>query len=134
VTARIKHAKTNAIANWTQPELDTIVAGGPAPLPPPGTTLSQVVLPTDWNDDHVIDTTGASNGDVLTVVAGVAEWAPSSGGSGFSAITSGTNTTAAMVVGTGASLSTSGTGSIQATNVLSGSQLDSYIIAMAVAL
>ena len=29
----------------------------------------------EWNDDHVIDTTGASNGDVLTVVAGEAEWA-----------------------------------------------------------
>jgi hypothetical protein len=29
----------------------------------------------EWNDDHSIDTAGASEGDVLTVVAGVADWA-----------------------------------------------------------
>jgi hypothetical protein len=39
------------------------------------------------------------------------------GSSAFSAITSSTNATAAMVVGTGASLTTSGTGSINATQV-----------------
>ncbi|HEY1645495.1 MAG TPA: hypothetical protein VGF75_03870, partial [Candidatus Saccharimonadales bacterium] len=41
-----------------------------------------------------------------------------SGGSAFSAITSGTNTTAAMVVGTGGSLGVSGTGTINATTLL----------------
>lgn len=30
----------------------------------------------EWNDDHVIDTTGATDGDILTVVAGEAEWSP----------------------------------------------------------
>jgi fibronectin-binding autotransporter adhesin len=39
------------------------------------------------------------------------------GGSAFSTITSGTNTTAAMVVGTGASLTVSGTGTVNATNI-----------------
>jgi len=50
----ITHAKTNAIADWTQPQLDAIIAGGAAPLPPVGTTLAEVTLPSDWNDDHVI--------------------------------------------------------------------------------
>jgi hypothetical protein len=52
--ATIKHIKTNAITDWTQPQLDDIIAGGAPPLPPPGTTLSQVVLPSDWNDDHTL--------------------------------------------------------------------------------
>lgn len=42
---------------------------------------------------------------------------PASSGSAFSAITSGTNTAAAMVVGSGASLAPTGTGTIQATNI-----------------
>lgn len=54
MSVTIKHAKTNAIADWTQTQLDAIIAGGAAPLPPSGTTLSQVVLPSDWNDDHVL--------------------------------------------------------------------------------
>ena len=48
-------------------------------------------------------------------------WVVASGSSAFSAITSATNSTAAMVVGSGASLATSGTGTIQATNVTNGS-------------
>jgi hypothetical protein len=39
---------------------------------------------------------------------------------GFASITSGTNTTAAMIVGSGASLAPSGAGSIQATNITNG--------------
>jgi len=50
----VTHAKTNAIADWTQPELDAIIAGGAAPLPPAGTTLAEVTLPSDWNADHVM--------------------------------------------------------------------------------
>lgn len=45
-------------------------------------------------------------------------WTSTAGGSSaFSALTSGTNTTAAMVVGSGASLAPTGTGTIQATNI-----------------
>ncbi len=40
------------------------------------------------------------------------KWAAAGGGAAFSAITSGTNTAAAMVLGTGSSLTTSGTGTI----------------------
>jgi len=53
--ATIKHTKTNALADWTQLQLDTVIAGGAAPLPPSGTTVSQVVQPTDWNADHTFD-------------------------------------------------------------------------------
>jgi len=34
----VTHAKTNAIADWTQHQLDEIIAGGAAPLPPAGST------------------------------------------------------------------------------------------------
>jgi hypothetical protein len=62
--AIVKHIKTNAVPDWTQPQLDAIVAGGAAPLPPNGTTLSQVTLSSDWNANHTI------TGVVETVVAG----------------------------------------------------------------
>ena len=51
----VTHAKTNAIADWTQHQLDEIIAGGAAPLPPAGTTLDEITLPSDWNADHVIE-------------------------------------------------------------------------------
>lgn len=51
---QIRHAKINNIADWTQSELDTIIAGGATPLPPSGTVLNDITLPSDWNDDHVI--------------------------------------------------------------------------------
>lgn len=51
----IKHKKTANVNDWTQAQLDSIIAGNPAPLPPPGTVLNDVVLPKhDWNDDHTI--------------------------------------------------------------------------------
>jgi hypothetical protein len=63
MTVEIKHAKTNTITDWTQPQLDDIIAGGAPPLPPSGTTLSEVVLPSDWNAALVLD--GATAGEVL---------------------------------------------------------------------
>jgi hypothetical protein len=65
-----------------------------------------------------------SSGQVLTATSSTAaDWqTPSGGGSpAFSAITTGTNTTATMTVGSGASLAPSGTGSVTATGVSSGS-------------
>lgn len=59
-----------------------------------------------------------TNGYVLTLNAGSPVWAAAASGTpAFSAITSATNTTAAMVVGTGASLGASGSGTITATAV-----------------
>lgn len=47
----IAHPKVNAIADWTQAELDhQIVLGNYQP----GTTLADITLPSDWNDDHSV--------------------------------------------------------------------------------
>lgn len=63
---------------------------------------------TDGNSGEFLQTDGSGN----------TTWAAASGGApAFSAITSATNTTAAMVVGTGASLAASGSGTITATAV-----------------
>lgn len=67
MTIVITHAKTNNITDWTQAQLDTIIAGGAAPLPPAGTVLNDVVLPSDWNHDHIITgniDAGGSNTEV----------------------------------------------------------------------
>lgn len=80
MTVSIKHQKnTGLLSDWTQTQLDDIIAGGAPPLPPSGTLLENVVLPSDFAADHTIDTTGASDGDVLTVVSGAAEWATPAG-------------------------------------------------------
>ncbi len=82
MTISIKHQKNSGLLpDWTQTVLDDVIAGNPPPLPPAGTNISSIVLPSDFAADHVIDTTGASNGDVLTVVSGQAEWATPSAGS-----------------------------------------------------
>lgn len=73
----VTHVKTNNVADWTQEQLNSVINGGAAPLPPIGTQLNDIVLPSDWNNDHVIDTAGANEGDVLTVVDGAAEWSNS---------------------------------------------------------
>ena len=40
----ITHAKTNALADWTQADLDEAIADGQFPA---GTTLAQIVLASD---------------------------------------------------------------------------------------
>ena len=47
----IKHAKTDTIADWTQADLDQQIAAGNYP---PGTLLANIVLPSDWNNDHTV--------------------------------------------------------------------------------
>lgn len=47
----IKHAKTDLISDWTQADLDQQIAAGNYP---PGTTLADIVLPSDWNNDHTV--------------------------------------------------------------------------------
>lgn len=68
--------------------------------------------------------TGNTNGGALTTNgSGVVSCSDDDGGGGggsFTDLTSGTNTTAAMVVGTGASLNFSGSGTINASSLLSG--------------
>jgi hypothetical protein len=56
----IKHAKTDNITDWTQTDLDAQIALGNFP---PGTKLTDIVLPSDWNNDHTFTgTLGVSNG------------------------------------------------------------------------
>ena len=64
----------------------------------------------------------ASGGGTTNFLRADGTWAAAGGGGGggFDAITSGTNTSAAMVVGSGATLGASGTGTITATAVVSG--------------
>jgi hypothetical protein len=52
----VTHGKTNNIADWTQADLDAQIALGNFP---PGTTLADIVLPSDWNDGHAV--TGTPN-------------------------------------------------------------------------
>lgn len=47
----IKHAKTDTIADWTQADLDAQIAAGNYPA---GTVLADIVLPSDWNNDHTV--------------------------------------------------------------------------------
>jgi hypothetical protein len=51
MTVTVNHAKTNAISDWTQAQLDEQIALGNFPA---GTTLANIVLPSDWNDDHTL--------------------------------------------------------------------------------
>ena len=67
MTITVKHAKTNAITDWTQPQLDAQIAAGNFP---PGTTLAQIVIPSDWNNDHTLTGTidVANGGTGLTTL------------------------------------------------------------------
>ena len=58
----INHPKTNTIPDWTQAQLDAQIALGNFA---PGTTLADIVLPSDWNHDHSI--TGGTINNVLFV-------------------------------------------------------------------
>ena len=88
-----------------------------------GTTSVSLTVPTSVTSYRIqLPGTAPTSGNTfLSCTAAdpaVCTW--TAGGSpAFSAITSGTNTTAAMVVGSGASLAPAGTGTIQATNIAS---------------
>lgn len=47
----ITHTKVDNIADWTQADLDAQIALGNYP---PGTLLADIVLPSDWNDEHTL--------------------------------------------------------------------------------
>ena len=51
MTVTVNHAKTNAITDWTQAQLDEQIALGNFA---PGTTLANIVLPSDWNNNHTL--------------------------------------------------------------------------------
>jgi hypothetical protein len=55
MTVTVKHSKTNAISDWTQAQLDEQIELGNFA---PGTTLADIVLPSDWNNDHTLTGVG----------------------------------------------------------------------------
>lgn len=98
----IKHAKTDTIADWTQADLDAQIALGNFP---PGTLLADIVLPSDWNNDHTISGTIAiANGGTgqTTANAAINALLPSqTSQSGKVLSTDGTNTSWIAAGGTG---------------------------------
>jgi hypothetical protein len=66
MTVIVKHNKTNSITDWTQAQLDEQIALGNFP---PGTTLANIVLPSDWNNDHTLTGVGTMAEQDATAVA-----------------------------------------------------------------
>jgi hypothetical protein len=106
----IKHAKTDTIADWTQTDLDAQIALGNFP---PGTLLADIVLPSDWNNDHTISgTVPIANGGTgqTTATAAINALLPSqSSQAGKVLSTDGTNTSWIAAGGTGTVTSVTGT-------------------------
>ena len=106
----IKHAKTDTIADWTQGDLDAQIALGNFPA---GTVLADIVLPSDWNNDHTISGTIAiSNGGTgqTTANAAINALLPSqTSQSGKVLSTNGTDTSWIAAGGTGTVTSVTGT-------------------------
>lgn len=70
MTVTVNHAKTNAISDWTQAQLDEQIALGNFPS---GTTLANIVLPSDWNDDHTLTGLGTmaeQNANTVAITGG----------------------------------------------------------------
>jgi hypothetical protein len=66
MTVIVKHNKTNTITDWTQAQLDEQIALGNFA---PGTTLANIVLPSDWNNDHTLTGLGTMAEQDATAVA-----------------------------------------------------------------
>ena len=98
----IKHAKTDTIADWTQADLDAQIALGNFPS---GTVLADIVLPSDWNNDHTLSgTVPIANGGTgqTTANAAINALLPSqTSQSGKVLSTDGTNTSWTAVGGSG---------------------------------
>jgi hypothetical protein len=98
----IKHAKTDTIADWTQADLDAQIALGNFPA---GTVLADIVLPSDWNNDHTLSgTVPIANGGTgqTTATAAINALLPSqTSNTGKVLSTDGTNTSWIAAGGTG---------------------------------
>jgi hypothetical protein len=70
MTVIVKHNKTNTITDWTQAQLDEQIALGNFPS---GTTLANIVLPSDWNNDHTLTGVGTmaeQNANTVAITGG----------------------------------------------------------------
>ena len=116
----IKHAKTDNISDWTQTDLDAQIALGNFP---PGTVLADIVLPSDWNNDHTFTgTLGVSNGGTgATTLTGYVK------GNGTSAFTATTTVPSTDITGLG-TMSTQNANSVSITGgSISGTTVSGYI-------
>jgi len=116
----IKHAKTDTISDWTQPDLDAQIALGNYP---PGTVLADIVLPSDWNNDHTFTgTLGVSNGGTgATTLTGYVK------GSGTSAFTASSTVPSTDITGLG-TISTQNANAVAITGgTMSGVTVTGYI-------
>lgn len=116
---------TWAIPSWLTPSPNPINSAGTQTFSPTtGQTSHQVIgtcgAGTTFAPCALVagDLVSGSGGGTTNFLRADGTWAapPGGGGGAFSGITSGTNTTAAMLVGTGASLGVTGTGTIGATS------------------
>jgi len=81
MTVTVKHSKTNTITDWTQAYLNEQIALGNFP---PGTLLADIVLPSDWNNNHTFTgTLDVTNGG--TGAATLTGYVKGSGTSAFTA-------------------------------------------------
>jgi hypothetical protein len=116
----IKHAKTDTISDWTQTDLDAQIALGNFP---PGTVLADIVLPSDWNNDHTFTgTLGVSNGGTgATTLTGYVK------GNGTSAFTASSTVPSTDITGLG-TMSTQNANSVSITGgSISGTTVSGYI-------
>jgi len=116
----IKHAKTDNIADWTQADLDAQIAAGNFP---PGTVLADIVLPSDWNNDHTFTgTLGVSNGGTgATTLTGYVK------GNGTSAFTASSTVPSTDITGLG-TMSTQNANAVAITGgSISGTTVSGYI-------
>lgn len=90
----------------------TMLVGSGGNISPTG---SGVVNANEITSVSITNTPSTGGLTLTSVSSSTAQW--SNVATGFNAVSSGTNTTAAMVVGSGASLATSGTGTINANEV-----------------
>ena len=116
----IKHAKTDTISDWTQSDLDAQIAAGNYPA---GTVLANIVLPSDWNNDHTFTgTLGVSNGGTgATTLTGYVK------GNGTSAFTASSTVPSTDITGLG-TMSTQNSNAISVTGgTMSGVTISDYI-------
>ena len=116
----IKHAKTDTISDWTQSDLDAQIAAGNYP---PGTVLADIVLPSDWNNDHTFTgTLGVSNGGTgATTLTGYVK------GNGTSAFTASSTVPSTDITGLG-TMSTQNANAVAITGgTMSGVTVTGYI-------
>jgi len=116
----IKHAKTDTISDWTQSDLDAQIAAGNYPA---GTVLADIVLPSDWNNDHTFTgTLGVSNGGTgATTLTGYVK------GNGTSAFTASSTVPSTDITGLG-TMSTQNSNAISVTGgTMSGVTISDYI-------